>query len=159
VGLDNSVNITGRLTKDVELKMTQKSTPVTSFTLAVKRGFSKNGDVDFVNCVAWSHSANYLSKYASKGDLVSVDGELRSRQFAKDDGATVFITEVNCNQVSIRSKVGGAEHNEDEAQAQTQPESRQRARRQPQQQPSDHGLEETEVYVTGDTITEDDVPF
>jgi single-strand DNA-binding protein len=155
VGLDNSVNITGRLTKDVELKMTQKSTPVTSFTLAVKRGFSKNGDVDFVNCVAWSHSANYLAKYASKGDLVSIDGELRSRTFNKDDGSTVFITEVNCNQVAIRNKAGGAEHNEDEAK--TEAELKLQPKRQPKQ--SDHELEETEVYVRGDTITDDDVPF
>jgi len=144
VGLDNSVNITGRLTKDVELKMTQKSTPVTSFTLAVKRGFSKNGDVDFVNCVAWSHSANYLAKYASKGDLVSIDGELRSRTFNKDDGSTVFITEA-----------GSAEHNEDEAK--TEAELKLQPKRQPKQ--SDHELEETEVYVRGDTITDDDVPF
>lgn len=154
MGLDNSVNITGRLTKDVELKATTKGTAVVSFTLAVKRGFSKNGDVDFINCVAWSHSANYLSKYASKGDLVSAEGELRSRTFDKQDGSMAFVTEVNCNQVSIRSKSGGGEAVDDGEAQEPKPQARKQA-----QQPSDHGLEETEVYVTGDTITEDDVPF
>lgn len=79
----NSVSITGRLTKDIELKSTQSSLSVCTFTVAVQRPHTKE-TTDFIPCVAWRQSAEFLAKYARKGSRVGVTGTLTSRVY--DDG-------------------------------------------------------------------------
>ena len=73
----NKVILMGRLTRDPELRHTQSDVPVASFTLAVDRGYSRRDDpqqqtADFVNIVAWRNTAEFVSKWFSKGQLVAV---------------------------------------------------------------------------------------
>lgn len=103
----NNVTITGRLTKDVDLRYTQSGTAVASFTLAVNRQFKKEGqpDVDFINCVMWAKSAETLASYTSKGSLIGVTGRLQVRNYDNKEGVKVYATEVVAeNFVFLESK-------------------------------------------------------
>lgn len=94
----NNVSLTGRLTRDPELKYTNSSnTPVLSFTLAVNRNFkNKQGDVeaDFINCVAWNKAAENISNYFQKGSLIGIEGSIQTRTYDDKDGKRVYLTEV-----------------------------------------------------------------
>lgn len=86
----NRITIMGRLTRDPELRYTQSQTPVASFTLAVDRDYSgKDGgekQTDFIDCVAWRQTAEFVSKYFSKGRMAVVAGRLQIRTWTdKDD--------------------------------------------------------------------------
>lgn len=104
----NSVVLTGRITKDPELRKTEGGDEVVSFSLAVNRIVKdKQGNyiTDFINCVAWKNSATYLSKYVHKGNLLCVRGTMQNRKYNDKSGAEKFITEVICEQVeSAESK-------------------------------------------------------
>ena len=93
----NRVVLTGRLTKDVELRATPSGASVASFTVAVD-GFTKdqNGETisSFINCVAWSNSAKFVSTYCKKGSLVALEGRLQSRSYDRKDGTKAYVTEV-----------------------------------------------------------------
>lgn len=89
----NRIDIMGRLTKDVELRYTQQGTPVASFTLAVDRDFSK-GETDFINVVAWRNTAEFASKYFSKGRMAVVSGRLQIRDWTDKDGSKRTSAEV-----------------------------------------------------------------
>lgn len=84
----NTITIMGRLTKDPELRCTQSNTPVASFTLAVDRDYSKDGnrETDFIDCVAWRNCGEFVSKYFHKGDLAAVIGRLQIRDWTDKDG-------------------------------------------------------------------------
>ena len=80
----NSVQIMGRLTADPELKLTSNNTAVCRFTIASDRGYkdqSGNKLTDFIDCVAWRNSAEFVCKYLKKGRLVVVEGNLETRTF------------------------------------------------------------------------------
>lgn len=85
----NKIFIMGRLTRDPELRRTQNGTAVTSFTLAVDRD-SKNADgtkdTDFIDVVAWRTTAEFVSKYFSKGRMAVVEGRLQLRDWTDNDG-------------------------------------------------------------------------
>ena len=85
----NKIFIMGRLTRDPELRRTQNGTAVTSFTLAVDRDF-KNADgtkdTDFIDVVAWRNTAEFVSKYFSKGRMAVVSGRLQIRNWEDKDG-------------------------------------------------------------------------
>ena len=79
----------GRLTAHPELKTTTSGTSVTSFTLAVDRNYTAKGDTrktDFIKCVAWRNTAEFISKYFKKGKLMAIEGELQSRDYEDRDG-------------------------------------------------------------------------
>lgn len=95
----NKVILMGRLTRDPELRHTQSDIPVASFTLAVDRGYSRRDDnqqqtADFVNIVAWRNTAEFVSKWFSKGQLVAVSGKLQVRNYKDRDGNNRTATEV-----------------------------------------------------------------
>ncbi|WCZ18919.1 single-stranded DNA-binding protein [Lacticaseibacillus paracasei] len=93
----NNVSLTGRLTRDVDLRYTQSGTAVGSFTLAVDRKFkSKNGEreTDFVNCQIWRKSAENFANFTKKGSLVGVEGHIQTRTYDNAQGQKVFVTEV-----------------------------------------------------------------
>jgi single-strand DNA-binding protein len=81
----NHIDVMGRLVRDPELRYTQSNTPVTSFTIAVDRDFGKteSGDrqTDFIDCVAWRSTAEYINKYFTKGRMVVVSGRLQLREW------------------------------------------------------------------------------
>lgn len=86
----NKIVIMGRMTSDPELRRTGSGTPVASFTLAVDRDFSgKDGgekETDFIDCVAWKHTADFVSKYFTKGRMAVVSGRLQLRGWTDKDG-------------------------------------------------------------------------
>ncbi|WP_242755144.1 single-stranded DNA-binding protein [Lacticaseibacillus paracasei] len=93
----NSVALTGRLTRNVDVRYTQSGTAVGSFTIAVDRQFrSANGEheADFINCVIWRKSAENLANFVKKGSLVGVEGRIQTRTYDNAQGQKVFITEV-----------------------------------------------------------------
>ena len=86
----NHIAIMGRLTRDPELRRTGSGLAVASFTVAVDRDFGKNEngekETDFIDCVAWRNTAEFVSKYASKGRMVAVSGRLQIRSWTDKDG-------------------------------------------------------------------------
>ena len=80
----------GRLTRDPELRYTQSQTPVASFTLAVDRDFGgrdgQDRQTDFIDCVAWRSTAEFISKYFTKGSLAAVSGRLQLRDWVDKEG-------------------------------------------------------------------------
>ena len=93
----NSVNLTGRLTRDPELRVSQSDIAIGNFTLAVNRNFTdRNGErqADFINCVAFKKTAELLKQYVSKGSQIGVTGRLQSRSYENKEGQRVYVTEV-----------------------------------------------------------------
>ena len=84
----NVVAIMGRLTADPEMKTTPNGVSVTSFTLAVDRDFKKDGEkeTDFIECVAWKNTAEFVDKFFSKGKMAVVSGRLQIRSWTDKDG-------------------------------------------------------------------------
>lgn len=86
----NKIFIIGRLTRDPELRHTQTGTPVASFSLAVDRDFKDNqtGEraTDFIDVVAWRQTAEFVSRYFSKGRMAVVEGRLQIRDWTDKDG-------------------------------------------------------------------------
>ena len=86
----NTVIIMGRLTRDPEMRTTQSGVAVASFTLAVDRDFGgRDGgekQTDFIDCTAWRHSAEFVSKYFSKGRMAVVSGRLQIDNYTDNDG-------------------------------------------------------------------------
>ena len=86
----NHITIMGRLTRDPELRYTQSQTPVASFTRAVDRDFgSRDGgekQTDFIDCVAWRQTAEFVSKYFTKGRMAVVSGRLQIRDWTDREG-------------------------------------------------------------------------
>lgn len=93
----NKVLLLGNLTKDIEYKQTPNGVAVATFTLAVRRRV-KNAqggyDADFINCVAWRHTADFLRKYFSKGQAVAVVGQIQTRSYEDNNGNKRYVTEV-----------------------------------------------------------------
>ena len=83
----------GRLTKDAELRQTQGGVPVASFSLAVERRFQK-GEVDFINCVAWRQTAEFVAKWFQKGSMIAVVGSIQTRRYTDNEGKERTVTEV-----------------------------------------------------------------
>lgn len=85
----NNVVLMGRLTADPELRHTPNGIAVTSFTLAVGRSYSKAGSekaTDFIDIVAWRNTAEFVSRYFAKGQLVAVEGSIQTRTYQDKDG-------------------------------------------------------------------------
>lgn len=93
----NHITIMGRLTKEPEIRYTQSQTPVASFTVAVDRDFQSGGNekqTDFINCVAWKHTAEFVQKYFHKGSMAVVSGRLQMRSYEAKDGSKRSVAEV-----------------------------------------------------------------
>lgn len=99
----NHITIMGRLTRDPELRYTQSNVPVASFTVAVDRDFSPkdggNRETDFIDCVAWRSTAEFISKYFAKGSMAVVDGRLQIRDWTDKEGNKRRNAEVNVDNI------------------------------------------------------------
>ena len=86
----NHITIMGRLTRDPELRRTGSGVAVTSFSVAVDRDFSgRDGgekETDFIDCVAWRNTGEFVSKYFTKGSMIVVSGRLQIRSWTDKDG-------------------------------------------------------------------------
>ena len=95
----NKVVLMGRLTAEPELRHTSTNIPVTSFTLAVGRDFSKTDETDFIDIVTWRNQAEFVSKYFHKGQLVAVAGRLQGRTWQDREGNNRRTFEVIADEV------------------------------------------------------------
>ena len=103
----NNVSLIGNTTKDIELQYTNTNKEFVKFTVAVQRPFKNpNGEYesDFIRCVAWHHSAIYLSNYAYKGCKVAIVGRIQTGQYENETKGTIYTTDIVCNNVTIISK-------------------------------------------------------
>ena len=113
----NHITLMGRLTRDPELRYTASNTPVASFSLAVDRDFApRDGgerQTDFIDIVAWRQTAEFVSKYFTKGQLAVVIGRLQIRDWTDKDGNKRRSAEVVADNVyfgdSKKSREGGGE--------------------------------------------------
>lgn len=93
----NKVILIGRFTRDPELRSTPQGVSTCSFSLAVDRNYQSAGgerQTDFINCVAWRQSAEFISKYFSKGNLICVEGSIQTRSWKDNDGNNRYATDV-----------------------------------------------------------------
>lgn len=97
----NKIVIMGRLTRDPELRYTQSNTPVASFTIACDRDYSsgEKKQTDFINCVAWNYTAEFVKKHFAKGRAAVVEGRLQIRSWEDDAGTKRQSAEVVVNSI------------------------------------------------------------
>lgn len=104
----NNVSLVGRLTKDAELKKTQSGLSTCSFTLACDRPVPKEKrqqegvqTADFIQCVAWRHTADFLGSFGKKGYRVAVTGRIMTRSYDRQDGTKAYVTEVLASDANV----------------------------------------------------------
>ena len=110
----NSVNLIGRLTKDVDLRYTQSGLAVGRFSVAIdrpKKDGQSNG-ADFPNCVAYGKTAENLANYVHKGEMVGVTGCIRTGSYENKDGRKVYTTDISVASVQfLNSRSSGGQNN------------------------------------------------
>ena len=96
----NNVTLIGRLTKDPELKTTQSGLSICRFTVAVDR-YSKDDEdkTDFISCVAWRSTAEFICNYFLKGSKIALIGSIQTGSYTDKDGRKVYTTDVNTDKV------------------------------------------------------------
>lgn len=155
----NSATISGRLTADVEVRKTQSGLSVASFTVAVQKD---KEHADFIDCVAWRQSADFLGQFTHKGDMVGVMGRLQKRDYQRD-GQKVYVTEVIADRVEILAKKAqnqpqANENTYGQGNTYAQQNPSQNAQNRPTQQSMDNGFGIPTDY-NGFNIDSDDLPF
>ena len=120
----NRIIVMGRMTRDPELRRTNSGTAVASFTVAVDRDFkSQSGEkeTDFINVVAWRNTAEFASKYFSKGRMAVVEGRLQIRDWTDKDGNKLRSAEIVADSVYFGdSKRDGGDTVQSEPQSEPQ---------------------------------------
>lgn len=110
----NRAVLTGRLTKDPELRTTQSGLSVAAFNLAVDRQYSNSQgkrDADFVSYVIWRKAAENFCNFTSKGSLVGIDGRIQTRSYDNKDGQRVYVTEVVVDSFALLESKKDRENN------------------------------------------------
>ena len=116
----NKVELIGRLTHDVEMRQTPNGVSLARFSIAVTRRFkNSNGeyDADFINCVAWRQTGEFIAKHFQKGSMIAVVGSIQSRSWDGNDGKKQYATEVVVDEVYFT----GAKKQNNNNQQQTPP--------------------------------------
>lgn len=93
----NKVILSGRITHDIEIKQTPSGASVTQFNIAVERSYAKQGEerqTDFITCVAWNKTAEFIGRFFSKGRSIVIIGQLRTRNYEDKNGSKHYVTEV-----------------------------------------------------------------
>ena len=98
----NNVTLMGRLARDPEIRQTKSGSSTATFTVAVDR-YNPNGDntADFIRCVAFGKTAELIEKHFSKGSAIALDGNIKTGSYKKDDGTTVYTTDVWVSRVEF----------------------------------------------------------
>lgn len=98
----NNIVLVGRTTKDIELRQNKNGTNYVKFTLAVNRPYKGiEQQADFIQCVAWSKTAETLAQYVSKGALIGIEGRLQVRTYQNEAGIRQYISEVLVNRFTF----------------------------------------------------------
>lgn len=105
----NKAILMGRLTRDPELRHTGSKTAVCNFTVAIDNGYGEDKSTDFINCVAWSKTAEFVEKYFTKGRMIIVVGRIQTRSWEGQDGRKNYATEVVANEVAFGETKKNAE--------------------------------------------------
>lgn len=111
----NRVVLTGRLTRDPDLRYTANGAAVGSFTVAVNRQFTNaqgDRDADFINCVIWRKAAENFANFTKKGSLVGIDGRIQTRSYDNQQGQKVYVTEVVVENFSLLEPKGSSNNNQ-----------------------------------------------
>lgn len=146
----NRVILMGRITRELELKQTANGTAVLSFNIAVDRSYTKQGEekqTDFITCVAWRKTAEFIGRYFGKGRMIAIEGQLRSRTYDDKNGTKHYVTEVYVDNVSFTG-----EPKQDGTSTQNTPQ---------QNTPPKNNTPQQSVGIDGfeDIIDDDSVPF
>ena len=122
----NNVVIMGRLTKDIELRKAGDH-KVANFTVAVDRNFvDEDGErqADFIRCVAWNGTAEFIEKYFRKGSLIALTGWIQTGSYEDEDGKTVFTTDIVVNTVSFTGERADRDDDDDDEEDEERPRKR-----------------------------------
>lgn len=104
----NKAIIMGRLTHEPELRQTGTGHSVCSFSIAVNNGYGENRRTDFINCVAWNKTAEFVSRYFTKGKMIIVIGRITTRAWEDKNGKKCYATDVVADEVSFGESKGTA---------------------------------------------------
>lgn len=104
----NKVILGGRLTSDPEQKQTPKGTSVATFSMAINRKPIKDqpAATDFINCVAWSATADFIARYFKRGSAICIVGQIQTRNYTDKQGKKVYVTEVIVDEASFVDSKG-----------------------------------------------------
>ena len=158
----NRVVLVGRLTRDVEVRKTASGLSVATFTVACDRRMARGQDgnnqqsADFISCVAWRQTADFLGSYARKGALVGVEGRIQTRNYDRD-GQKVYVTEIVCDTVNLLES-----KSQSQSRAQNsgyQDNSYQQPYSQPKPSTNDDFVSDDFGAGIGMDISSDDLPF
>lgn len=107
----NKVILMGRLTRDVDVKVSSTGTAVARFNLAVDRRFKKDNEqsCDFISCVAFSKTAEFLEKYGNKGTKFVVEGSIQTGSYTNKEGQKVYTTDVLVQSVEFAESKSSAQ--------------------------------------------------
>ena len=147
----NKVILMGRLTKNPELRHTDSGKAVCNFSIAVSEGYGENQRTEFINCVAWNKTAEFVEKYFTKGRMIIVDGRISTRTWEGQDGKKNYATEVVANQVSFGESKKDSETSEDEDEL--DPSQSTKSTALPEGEPDD------DEFVPLEDVDADDLPF
>ena len=114
----NTIILKGRLTKDPELKATQSGISICRFCVAVNRRFNKD-EADFINCVAWRGTAEFISKYFKKGQEICLSGALTVNRWENEDGKSEWSSEVTVDNAEFCGSKSEKSENDVEQSADT----------------------------------------
>ena len=131
----NNVVLMGRMTADPEIRSTGSGKTVANFTIAVDK-FRREDGADFIRCVAWEKTADFISRYFGKGTMIAVVGSIQTRQFEDQSGNKRTLVEVVAREVSF---CGG--------------------RNESQEKPKQNGSPADFEEIGGDDETDEDLPF
>lgn len=167
----NRVVMTGRLTKDPDLRYTPNGVAVTTVTLAVDRRFKKPNserEADFVSCVIWQKTAENFANFFHKGSLVGIEGRIQTRNYENQQGQRVYVTEVVVENFSFlepmnrNNQQGGYSNGQSQYQGRQQNLGYQQGQNNQQRQPNQNQYgQQNQGYTSPDDIeiSDDDLPF
>lgn len=110
----NKAILIGRLTRDTDVKVSSTGMTVARFSLAVDRRFKKDGEktCDFINCIAFSKTAEFLEEYGKKGMKFVVEGSIQTGSYTNKDGNKVYTTDVAVQSVEFAESKASAQNND-----------------------------------------------
>ena len=154
----NKVCIVGRMCSDPELRQTQNGIASCRFTVAVNRKFknerSGEYDADFISCVAWRQTAEFVSRYFSKGKMIALEGALRTGKYQDRNDVTHYTTDVYVDNVEF---VGGK--NEGNTQQNTTYQAPQQQAERQQPGPENQSMSYGNLEGYEELLSADDMPF
>lgn len=103
----NRVVLVGNIATDIEFRQSTSGVPRATFKMAVQRRYANPQGVreaDFLPCIVWRQSAEYLNRYAAKGDKITLSGAIQVRSYDAQDGTKRYVTEINADEVELAGK-------------------------------------------------------